>query len=149
MRAARDNDVICFERGSTFTDATLTLNSTSAGRSGIVVQDYGVGSKPWINGNSVQPILINHALIDLTLRNIDISGSDTAGNRCKINYVDGIVIDGIDYDGHKGSSSYIRSNAMAVSRVDGDIEIKNCTLQNAIKDTFLNSITAWGSNDAH
>ncbi len=144
-----NGDVICLKRGSTFTDATLTLDGISVGRSGIVVQDYGAGNKPWINGNSVQPININHALVNLTLKNIDVSGSDTSGNRCLINNVNGIVIDGIDYDGHIGSSSYIRSNAMAVSRVDGDIEIKNCTIQNVMKDTFANTYSAWLVNDAH
>ena len=144
-----NNDVICFKRDSIFTDTTLTLNTTSVGRSGITVQDYGTGAKPWINGNSVQPIVINHALVNLTLKNIDVSGSDTSGNRCLINNVNGIVIDGIDYDGHTGSSSYVRSTAMAVSRVDGDIEIKNCTIKNVMKDTFANSLSAWGINDAH
>ena len=145
----KDNDIISFKRNSIFDDTTLTLNSTSVGRSGIIIQDYGEGSKPWINGNSVKPIEINHALINLTLKNIDVSGSDTSGNRCHINNVNGIIIDGVDYNGHTGSSSYVRSTAMAVSYVDGNIEIKNCTIQNAMKDTFANTLSAWESNDAH
>jgi len=142
-------DIIQLKRGSTFTDATLTLDSTSVGVSGITIQDYGTGNKPRIDGNSVRPISINHALVDLTIKNIDISGSDTTGNRCGINKVKGLTIDGVDYNGHTGSSSYVRSTAMAVSYVDGDIEIKNCIIQNAMKDTFANSLSAWGSNDAH
>ena len=39
-----DNDIISFKRGSTFADEILTLDSTSAGRSGITIQDYGYGS---------------------------------------------------------------------------------------------------------
>ena len=145
-----DGDVICLKRGSTFTDATLTLDSTSVGRSGIVVQDYGVGNKPWINGNSVQPILINHALVDLTLKNIDISGSDAVGfSRCQLKDINGLTIDGLDYNGHTGSSSYVRSTAITVSYVDGDIEIKNCHIQNVMKDTWGNTTSAWGSLDAH
>lgn len=144
-----NNDIIQLKRGSTFTDATLTLDSTSVGVSEITIQDYGTGSKPRIDGNSIQPININHALVNLTLKNIDVSGSDTSGNRCLINDVNGLTIDGVDYNGHTGSSSYVRSNGMAVSWVDGDIEIKNCTIQNVMKDTFANSSSAWGSNDAH
>ncbi|MCK4829026.1 right-handed parallel beta-helix repeat-containing protein, partial [bacterium] len=141
-------DIIKFKRGEIWTDATLTLDGTSRGRSDITVEDYGTGDKPRIDGNSVRPILINHALVDLTLKNIDISGSDTSGTRCQINNVNGIVIDGIDYNGHTGSSSYVRSSAMGVGRVDGDIEIKNCIIQNAMKDTFANTLAAWGSDDA-
>ena len=142
-------DTIKFKRGHTWTDATLTLNSTRLGTSGITVEDYGIGAKPRIDGNSVQPIVINHALVDLTLKNIDISGSDTTGNRCIIQYVNGLTIDGIDYNGHTGSSSYIRSNAINIVYVDGDIEIKNCTIQNVYKDTVINTIIAWGDYDAH
>jgi len=68
-----NTDIIQLKRGSTFTDATLTLDSTSRGVSGITIQDYGTGNKPRIDGNSVRPISINHALVDLTIKNIDIS----------------------------------------------------------------------------
>jgi len=142
-------DTIKFKRGHTWTDATLTLNRTRSGTRGITVEDYGIGAKPRIDGNSVQPIVINHALVDLTLKNIDISGSDTSGNRCHINGVNGLTIDGIDYNGHTGSTIYHRSNAINIGSVDGDIEIKNCTIQNLLKDTFINTIDAWGETDAH
>lgn len=142
-------DTIKFKRGHTWTDATLTLNGTRFGTSGIIVEDYGIGVKPRIDGNSVRPIVIDHALVDLTLRNIDISGSDTSGNRCHINGVNGIVIDGIDYNGHTGSTVYHRSNAISMGSVDGDIEIKNCIIQNLYKSTFINTINSWGNLDAH
>ena len=144
-----NNDIIQLKRGSTFTDATLTLNSTSVSRSGITVQDYDAGDKPRINGNSVEPIYINHALVNLTLKNIDISGSDTDEHRCWIVDVDGLTIDGIDYNGATGSSTYYRTNAIAITNVLGDIEVKNCTIQNVMKDTFANSQSAWGSEDAN
>jgi len=139
-----NNDVVQLKRGSGFTDATLNLNGTSAGRSGIKIQDYGSGNKPRIDGNSVQPIVINHALVNLTIRNLDISGSDTSGNRCAIEYVNGLTIDGLDYNGHTGSSTYYRSNVINIAQVDGAIEIKNCTIQNVMKATFAESNTAWG-----
>ncbi|MCK5292832.1 MAG: hypothetical protein KAR39_12555, partial [Thermoplasmata archaeon] len=145
-----NGDTINLKRNSIFTDATLTLNAVSTGRSGITIQDYGVGNKPWINGNFVRPIVVDHALINLTLKNIEISGSDAVGfSRCHINGVNGLVIDGIDYDGHRGSSIYNRANGINVAYVDGDIEIMNCHIQNAYKDTMLNSIIAWGDLDAH
>lgn len=144
-----NDSIIQFKRGDTWTDATLTLDGTSVGRSAIIIQDYGSGDKPRIDGNSVRPISINHALVDLTIKNIDISGSDTTGNRCTINKVNGLTIDGVDYNGHAGSSMYNKVSAITIALVDGDIEIKNCTIQNVMKDTFGNTLSAWGSNDAH
>ena len=142
-------DTIKFKRGHTWTDATLTLNGTRFGTSGITVEDYGIGAKPRIDGNSVRPIVINHALVNLTLRNLDISGSDTGSSRCNLSNINGLTIDGIDYNGHTGSSAYLRSNCINIVYVDGDIEIKNCTIQNLLKNTFINTIIAWGNNDAH
>ena len=146
-----NNDTINLKRNSIFTDSTLTLDAVSSGRSGIIIQDYGTGNKPRIDGNYVQPIIINQnpGLVNLTFKNIDISGSDTTGNRCIIQYVNGLTIDGIDYNGHTGSSVYHRCNGINIVYVDGDIEIKNCTIQNAYKDTVLNSIISWKDNDAH
>jgi len=144
-----NDDIICLKRGSTFTDATLTLDSTSVGRSRITIQDYDTGDKPLIDGNSVVPILINHALVDLTLQNIDISGLGIYGTRCTINSANGLVIDGVDCNGHLGSYTRYRCNAINITDVDGDIEIKNCTIQNLIKDTWADTITSWGDLDAH
>lgn len=144
-----NDDVINLKRGSTFTDATLTIDATLFGRSGITVQDYGSGNKPWINGNSVVPILINHVLLDITLKNIDVSGTGVYGTRCTINRVNGLLIDGVDCDGHVGSGTYFRCNAINVTHVDGDIEIKNCHIQNLYRNTFLDSIRSWDKLDAH
>lgn len=154
------DDTVNLRPGDTFDDATLTLDSTSSTTSGITVQgldgdgkSIAVDGKPIIDGNSVHPIIINHALVNLTLKNIDISGSDYDGGsvraRAHLEHINGLVIDGIDYNGHTGSSTYYRANGITVARVLGDIEIKNCTIQNLYKDTYANTITAWDELDAH
>jgi len=129
-----NNDIINLKRNSIFIDATLTLNSTVVGRSGITVQDYGIGNKPWINGNFVQPIKIVHVLINLTLKNIDISGQDwlvTKGDNIDLDNINGIVLDGIEGNGwynYKGVNQ--GKNAITMAYCSGHIEIKNCNLYN-------------------
>jgi hypothetical protein len=147
MRFA-NNDTIKFKREQTWTDSSLTLDRTSKGISGITIEDYGSGKKPRIDGNFVRPIIINHALVNLTIRNLDISGSDTLYNRCQIQTVKGLTIDGLDYNGHTGSSTYRRSNAITINNVEGAIEIKNCTIKNLMKSTFADTSSAWGKKDA-
>ena len=147
-----NDDIIQFERSDTFNDETLTLDATSATRSGIIVQAYGAGDKPRIDGNSIQPIYINHALVNLTLKDLDVSGSNfvmsSDSSIVKIENVNGLIIDGVDRNGWTGTNgTYSRSNAIGLSRVAGDIEIKNCTLQNGMKDTFANTLSAWGTSD--
>jgi len=143
-----NDDIIQLKRSDTFDDKTLTLDGTSAGRTGITIQAYGSGDKPRIDGNSVKPIRINHELVNLTIKDIDISGSDTSGARATFENINGLTIDGLDYNGHTGSSRYVRSDCILIKYVTGDIEIKNCTIQNLMKDTFANSLSVWGSLDA-
>lgn len=147
-----NNDIIQLKSGNTWTDTTLTLDSTSVGTNGIIIKAYGSGAKPRIDGNYIRPIRIDHALVNLTVKDLDISGSDYGGttdHRCSIQNVDGLTIDGVDYNGHTGSSTYNRFNVLSISWVDGTVEIKNCTIQNVMKDTFANTLSTWGSNDAH
>ena len=167
-----NNDTINFKRGEVWTDATLTLNGTSVGRSGITIQDYGTGNKPLFDGNSIQPICIDHALVNLTIKNIDISGwnyGTVYANRDRAIFrsINGITIDGVDFDGHAGSNTFagllIERDTCKdpypsadwvhiVLNIDkndyGDITIKNCTIVNLLKSTgFAASKTAWCKND--
>ena len=162
-----NDDVVSFKRGGIFNDATLTLDGTSAGRSGITVQDYGTGNKPRFDGNVIQPIYINHALVNLTVKNIDISGWNTSWHRAAFRYVNGITIDGVDFDGHDGTNTFAGVPTVGYSCVYpypsagwvyivldidkndyGDITIKNCTISNLLKsDGFAASKTAWCKND--
>ncbi|MBC2722381.1 MAG: discoidin domain-containing protein [Desulfosporosinus sp.] len=171
-----DDDVVSFKRGGIFNDATLTLDSTPAGRTGITVQDYGTGDKPFFDGNTIQPIVIDHALENLTIKNIDIGGWDygtrfSDRNRAVFRYVNGITIDGVDFDGHKNGSTLagIPDNGYLcvgppypdagwvyiVLEIDknnyGDITIKNCTISNLLKTEgdggFAGSVAAWCKSD--
>lgn len=167
-----NSDTINLKRGSTFTDSTLTLNATSVGRTGITVQDYGTGDKPRIDGNYVQPIVINQALVNLTVKNIDVSGwnygpSYVYRNRATFSSINGIVIDGVDFDGYDGVNTFagVKTEtytcefpypsagwAHCVIEVanceNGDVTVKNCTISNLVKETgFIDSFNAWCKND--
>ena len=48
----QNGDTINLKRGSTWTDATLTIPSVD----NFTIQDYGTGAKPFLNGDSNQPI---------------------------------------------------------------------------------------------
>ena len=148
-----NGDVIQFKRGDTWGDDETLGNdgsSISWGTiNGLTFQDYGTGDKPRFNGNTQQPILISsNSITNLTIKNIDVSGSDTTGDRCKISKVNGVTIDGVDYDGHTGASSYKRSSAIGLFQCRGDLTVKNCTIRNTIKATFADSLAAWYKGDA-
>ena len=127
-----DNDIISFKRGSTFADEILTLDSTSAGRSGITIQDYGYGNKPLFSGNTVRPVKIDHALVKLTIKNIDISGQsrlDTTHHNMYIKYVKGLILDGIEGNGHYNYNGIAEGRQpIAIDRCSGIIEVINCNL---------------------
>jgi hypothetical protein len=163
-----NNDTIKFKRGEVWTDATLTLNGTPAGRSGISIQDYGTGNKPLFDGNFIQPIYIDHALVNLTIKNIDISGwNEVSWQRATFKRIKGITIDGVDFDGHVGANTFAGIPTVKYLCVEpypgaawvgivldiakndsGDITIKNCTIVNLLKSAgFAASITAWCKND--
>lgn len=154
-----DGDIIQLKRGSTWS-SDEPIGYGGAGISwgtinGLTFQDYGTGNLPRLDCNTQQAIFISSSTIsNLTIKNIDVSGMDwTYGNHktdgnIRIHAVNGVIIDGIYCDGHIGTSVYRRhGSAISVTRTDGDIEIKNCTIKNRYKDTFANSLSAWGSED--
>ena len=156
-----DGDVICLKRGSIWSNdepigydgAVISWGTIN----GLTFKDYGTGDLPRLDCNTQQAILISStAISNLTIKNINVSGMDwTYGNYAKdsnirVHAVKGVTIDGIYCDGHMGTSIFRRhGSAIAVTRTSGDIEIKNCTLKNMYKDTFANSLAAWGSEDVH
>ena len=155
-----DNDTIKFKRGGKWTDATLTLYKTSAGRSGITIEDYGTGNKPLIDGNYIKPINIAHALVNLTIKNIDISGWNAVkDDRADFYGLKGLTIDGLVFNGHANGSDFagigqlpyaaqVSYNVLNINDVDGNITVKNCTISNLLKQKgFAASISAWGKND--
>jgi len=140
--AFSDGDTICLKRGSTFTDARLTLSAcVSPGITGITVQDYGTGDKPWINGDVIFPIRIDcesnqYSIKNLTLKNIDYSGQNvyTGGKITQgyLRYLDGITLDGLYFNGHGGATNQNEYGACAMNVYwsRGAVEIKNCTIFN-------------------
>jgi len=146
-------DVICFKRGDTWSnDETLGYAETYVNWGpidGLTIQDYGSGAKPRFDGNTQRPVFIIsiQQLNNLTIKNIDVSGSDTSLERVQIQNVNGVVIDGVDYNGHTGSSIYRRSNCVNIINCTGTIEVKNCHIQNLVRDTWENTVSGWGTED--
>lgn len=132
-----DGDMVLFKRGSVFADATLG----NPGASNITFADYGTGSKPVIDGNKYAPIYIvadDNPISNLTIRNIDISGQDWAKTKSPnigIKYVNGLRLDGIIGDGHRGGNESDGKNAILVRDCKGEVIIENCELYN------------WGATD--
>jgi len=157
-----DGDIIQFKRGETWTsdepigwDGAAIVWGTI---NGLTIQDYGEGALPRLDSNTQQAILISSdSVSNLTIKNIDVSGMDwtTQGNwvsdyNIRIHNVDGVTIDGVYCDGHTGAASYAyHEGCIGLTSIDGNIEVKNCTIQNMYKDTFSNTRTAWTSNDSH
>lgn len=152
-------DVISFKRGSIWrNDETLGWDGSyiSWGTiNGLTIQDYGTGPLPRFDGNTQQPVLISgDGISNLIIKNLDISGMDYIGAAyaadwsMRVSHVNNITIDNIYCDLHKGASIYrLHEGTIKVSGAEGNIEIKNSTLLNGIRDTFANSISSWGSKD--
>lgn len=152
-----DGDIIQFKRGDTWSnDETLGHDGADikwGGVKGLVFRDYGSGSKPRLDGNTQQPIRIQSPTIsNVTLKNLDCSGMDYSDGRShvELSNFSGIVLDGIEINGHTGATVFNRPYALIeVSEVNGDIEIKNCVLQNAVKKTWQDTVNSWGKRDAY
>jgi len=136
-----NNDEVHLRPGDTFNDATLTLNGTSAAVSGIVIKGIDGDGKtiagdgrPKIDGDDVRPIYIDHALVNLTIKDIDVGGQDwyaTKSNSTYFNSVNGLTLDGIYGNGHDDYGGVNSGkNCLVIESCSGTIEIKNCVLQN-------------------
>ena len=155
-----DGDIIQFKRGETWTsDETLGWDGDFIAWgtiNGLTIQDYGAGDLPLLDGNTQHPILIvASSMSNLTIKNLDCSGQDwptnyAYGNVTIFNVI-GVTVDGLYIDGHAGSSTYNYHpgalNIVSDNQAGGVIEVKNCTIKNMYKDTFANTLSAWGSND--
>lgn len=159
-------DVILLQAGDIWTDATLTFTSTTNAVNGLTIRgsvtadsfttDVILDGKPILNGNSNQPISISNKtnISSIIIKNIDVSGSNQNAWQATVlidNTGSGLLIDGVDYDGHYDGGNYTQAkhNAIQVNDVPGDIEIRNCTITNVMKSTFAATVTAWGSGDGH
>ena len=133
-----DNDVIQFERGETFNDATLTLAGITGADKTITIEAGGAGALPILDGNSNQPIAIDEDLTTLTIKNLNIDGMDRAGSTWNLllgDDITNVVIDGIECDGQAGAAGELDSNprgCIGLGDHTGDITIKNSTLENAV-----------------
>lgn len=133
----KDGDVICFKRGDTFDDQTLGYDGSDINWgtiSNLTFRDYSTGEKPKFNSEKVQPIRIaSSSLSNLTIMNIEIYGSGSAGSwkngtAIWISLVDGVTIDGVDGDGRVGGLPSTPAGVIRLYNVIGNAEIKNCNL---------------------
>jgi len=157
-----DGDTINFNRGDTWSsDETLGYDGSEIDWgtiNGLTVQAYGTGAKPRLNGNTQRPIFISDSdtsatgITNLAIKDIDVSGGDwwTSGwfdANVRIEYCSGIVIDGVDFNGHAGASDNGPTGALYIAVPHGNVEIKNCTIQNCIG--IGGTLGEWGAIDCH
>ena len=72
---------------------------------------------------------------DEGIRNLDASGMGWPGTHQQNIYVtgvDGLDIDGIYIDGHRGTTTYNVRSAIAIGTVKGDVTVQNCEIINII-----------------
>jgi len=157
-----DGDSINLKRGDVWSnDETLGWDGIGVYWGHIddlTIQDYGPQelNLPWLNGNTQCPLFIADPDIShLTIKNIDISGLDwgnvmhEGGVNLRVDYVNHITIEGVYFDGHKGTSEYYHHAAsIGVYMIPGDIEIRNCTVLNLYMDTYERSNQIWQGSDA-
>ncbi|MFC1615314.1 MopE-related protein [Patescibacteria group bacterium] len=127
-----DGDTVRLKRGCVFDDATFR----SPGVDDFTLEDYGTGAKPHFDGDVKRPIRIEDSTIsNLTIRNIDISGQDfslTKSSNIFVRYVNGVTIEGIFGDGHRGGNlpNQRGKSAITVRQCAGAIVVRNCELYN-------------------
>ncbi|WP_286818601.1 right-handed parallel beta-helix repeat-containing protein [Desulfobacter sp. UBA2225] len=135
-------DTLCLKRGSVFKDATILSPNVD----NFTFQDYGIGSKPLLDGDIVQPISIkpNSTIKNLAIVNVDISGQDWKSSKesnVYVSNIQGLIIDGIIGDGHKGGNSALGKTAITVHGCEGSVIVKNCVLNNWGSSSLLSSRT--------
>lgn len=135
------SDIILFKRGSIFSDETLG----NPGADNITFADYGTGEKPLIDGDKIAPISIapSSPIHNLLIKNIDISGQDWSQGKDSNLYiynVDGVVLSGIDGNGHRGGNTSDGKTAITVKSCSGEVVVENCNLYNWGPTELLTSI---------
>ncbi len=153
----KNGDTINLKRGSTWSnDETLGYDGRAVNWgaiNGLSIQSYGTGNNPRLNGNTQRPICITlNSISNLTIKDIDISGGDwwTGGYfeaSLRLSNVSGIVIDGVDFNGHTGASDNGPTGAVYITDSSGNLEIKNCIIQNCIG--IGGTLREWGKIDCH
>ncbi len=139
----KNGDTINLKRGCTWSNnETLGYDGTTVNWgtiNGLTIQAYGTGDKPWLDGNTQRPIsIIAGNITNLTIKDIDISGGDWWSSgwfeaNLRLANVSGIIIDGVDFNGHKGATDNGITGAIIVTDYGtGNLEIKNCKIQNVI-----------------
>lgn len=151
----QDGDTINFNRGDTWqSDEAIGHDGSAISWGtivGLTIQDYGTGDLPRIDCNTQRGLYIyGENVSNLTVKNIDFSGMDWNSTDPLVWFisVNGVTMDGVYIDGHVGASSYARHEMFVkFSCAEGAIEIKNSTFKNNYKDTFANTLSAWGATD--
>ena len=136
-----DGDIIQFNKGETFDDATLTLGAvTNPATKTITLQSYGAGTLPWIKGAGTQGgIYINNNNQDglsISIKNLNVDGQHFSADWAAIYLYDlhDITIDGVEADGSV-DGTYERA-AIFIQNATGSIEVKNCTIEHWGPDTL-------------
>jgi hypothetical protein len=144
-------DIIRLKRGEIWTNDECLGHRIGSGTgtnwvdwgniNGLTIEDYGTGQKPRLDGNTQRPIYLRGKnLSNVVINNIDISGQDWSdlkySNLCIIE-VNGVTLNGIRGDGYIGSKDNHGKNAISISSCTGEIEVKNCVLNNWGQDPIL------------
>jgi len=159
----KNGDTINLKRGCTWSnDETLGYDGSSyinwGEINGLIIQDYGSGDLPLLNGNTQRPIMIIDSdtsatgITNLTIKNIDVSGGAWWSSRwfegnIRIANCANLTFDGIYFDGHKGSTDNGPVGALYIGVPHGNVEIKNCEIKNGIG--IGGTLGKWGSIDCH
>jgi len=134
-----DGDIISLNRGDTWnpgvsTEETIGDDGTDINWGtidGLTFNAYGTGANPMID-TQVAPAFkiiggVNFVLKNITIKDIDINGSDNNVSNIYINRVDGVIVDGIDGNG-RPTQTGTSPNIIKIQNSVGDIEVKNCNL---------------------
>ncbi|MCK5020793.1 MAG: right-handed parallel beta-helix repeat-containing protein, partial [Candidatus Peribacteraceae bacterium] len=162
-----NGSIINIRPGDTISDAQLNFGGVTGSSKSFTVQgldgdgkSIGVDGKPIIDGNSIRAILVyNSAIVGITIKNIRINGEDVGNGSTSpwrngfgmivLNDLTNISIDGLDFYGHEGASSYSYLNTFLyiVSLEDNHtVEIKNCTMQDLRPDPVAYPPDEWVTN---
>jgi hypothetical protein len=131
-----DGDSILFQRGETFSDATLTLATGPADN--LTIGAYGTGDAPRFGNGAFRPIRIiervnNFTIQDLALVNQEFESGVNQFFQYFL-YLDdmtGLDVNNIYIDGHEGWVGSTPKHGISIqSSVGGAITIRNCEIKN-------------------
>lgn len=159
-----NGDVVVFQAGDTFSDATLTLAAVTSGSSKFLTlrgsvagdsfggKDVDVDGRPWIGGASKKSVYVAGApgngryLLGLTLKDLKFDGQDfdyaTKTYKVELDYSGAVTVDGCVGDGSvgwNGGATAIGKICVGLLNPRGAYEIKNNTF------SYWGPPALWGS----